>query len=59
MPRISPALLGLVLLAIPLAANAAEVDSDGDGLSDFLEIHKYRTDPAKVDSDGDGIPDGD
>jgi hypothetical protein len=59
MPRISPALLGLVLLAIPLAANAAEVDSDGDGLSDFLEIHKYRTDPEKVDSDGDGIPDGD
>ena len=34
-------------------------DSDGDGLSDFDEIHKYLTDPAKKDSDGDGIPDGD
>lgn len=34
-------------------------DSDGDGLSDFQEIHKYLTDPAKQDSDGDGIPDSD
>ncbi len=34
-------------------------DSDGDGLSDFQEIHKYLTDPAKRDSDSDGIPDSD
>jgi len=34
-------------------------DSDGDGLSDFQEVHKYLTDPAKQDSDGDGTPDGD
>jgi len=34
-------------------------DSDGDGLSDFQEIHKYLTDPAQADSDGDGVPDGD
>ncbi len=33
-------------------------DSDGDGLSDFQEVHKYLTDPAKKDSDGDGIDDG-
>ena len=37
----------------------ASRDSDGDGLSDFDEIHKYLTDPAKKDSDGDGTPDGD
>lgn len=34
-------------------------DQDGDGLSDFAELHKHRTDPAKKDSDGDGEPDGD
>ena len=34
-------------------------DSDGDGLSDCEEIHKYLTDPTKADSDGDGTPDGD
>jgi hypothetical protein len=37
----------------------ADVDTDGDGLSDFAEIHKYFTDPTKADTDGDGIPDGD
>jgi len=38
---------------------AGDVDSDGDGLSDFQEVHKYCTDPAKRDTDGDGSPDGD
>jgi len=37
----------------------AEGDSDGDGLSDFQETHKYRTDPQNWDSDGDGTADGD
>ena len=37
----------------------ADLDTDGDGLSDFQEIHKYRTDPNKSDTDGDGVPDGD
>src|SRR5262245_35259811 len=40
------------------AGPPAETDTDGDGLSDFDEIHKYRTDPKKADSDGDGKPDG-
>ena len=35
------------------------VDSDGDGLSDFQEIHKYRTDPRKPSTAGDGVSDGD
>ncbi len=36
-----------------------DLDSDGDGLSDFQEVHKYLTDPAKWDTDGDGVGDGD
>ncbi len=38
---------------------ASDCDSDHDGLSDFQEIHKYRTNPKEKDSDGDGLPDGD
>lgn len=37
----------------------ADPDSDGDGLSDFHEVHKYRTDPNKKDTAGNGTPDGD
>ncbi len=37
---------------------AQDLDSDGDGLSDFHEQYKYLTDPNKADSDGDGIGDG-
>jgi len=50
--------LRLALLAL-CAAAALGQDTDGDGLSDFHERHKYFTDPAKADSDGDGTPDGD
>jgi hypothetical protein len=38
---------------------AAEVDSDGDGLSDDAERFLYLTDPARIDTDGDGVSDGD
>lgn len=40
------------------SAESKEPDTDGDGLSDFAEKHKYFTDPAKADSDSDGMPDG-
>ncbi|WP_291652063.1 VWA domain-containing protein [Clostridium sp.] len=33
-------------------------DTDGDGLTDFLEINKYKTDINNPDTDGDGISDG-
>lgn len=36
----------------------AETDSDGDGLSDFQEVHKYRTNPKKVNTARNGISDG-
>ncbi len=44
--------------ARPILA-AAEMDSDGDGLSDDAERFLYLTDPARPDTDGDGVPDGD
>lgn len=34
-------------------------DTDGDGINDYWEAAKYKTDPLKKDSDGDGIPDSD
>jgi RNA polymerase sigma factor (sigma-70 family) len=46
----------------PATASSAvdpNVDFDGDGLSDFQEIHKYRTDPRKLSTVGDGVSDGD
>jgi serine/threonine-protein kinase len=33
-------------------------DTDGDGVGDGLEVHKYHTDPLVADSDGDGFSDG-
>lgn len=33
-------------------------DTDTDGLSDYLEVHTYKTNPLKQDSDGDGLDDG-
>jgi len=35
------------------------LDSDGDGLTDWEEIHVYGTDPHNWDTDGDGLSDGD
>ena len=43
----------------PAAVQKGDRDSDGDGLSDFQETHKYCTDPAKKDTAGKGISDGD
>ncbi|MCZ6573951.1 MAG: hypothetical protein O7C98_12405, partial [Planctomycetota bacterium] len=49
----------VVVLFLAPTAWGTDSDTDGDGLSDFQERHKYFTDPDKADSDGDGIPDGD
>src|SRR5262249_27904448 len=40
------------------ASENPDLDSDGDGLSDFQEIHKYRSDPGKLSTGGDGVSDG-
>src|SRR5260221_9720717 len=54
--------LFLALVAAPSLAAGPDVtdsDSDGDGLSDFHELHKYFTDPHKKSTAGKGISDGD
>jgi len=53
--------LNLIILLLLCTAMALgqQVDTDGDGLSDFQETHKYLTNPNKADSDDDGTPDGD
>ena len=43
----------------PAVSSNPAADTDGDGLSDFQEIHKYRTDPGKFSTAGDGVSDGD
>lgn len=42
-----------------LGTNPAVADSDSDGLSDYEEVHVYKTDPLKKDTDGDSFSDGD
>ena len=60
MPKLTLSwLLTACVFASPVLAYGGEEDADRDGLSDFLEIHKYGTDPKRADSDGDGIEDGD
>jgi hypothetical protein len=34
-----------------------KLDSDGDGLTDKLEVEQYHTDPHRSDTDGDGYSD--
>jgi hypothetical protein len=36
-----------------------DMDTDGDGITNFNEIHVYGTDPDNADTDSDGIHDGD
>jgi len=41
-----------------LGTSDENFDSDNDGLSDYDEYYKYKTDPAKADTDGDSYNDG-
>ena len=55
----APAPVAQVAQQAPAPTNPQPgVDSDGDGLSDELEINVFGTSPSLVDSDGDTIPDG-
>jgi hypothetical protein len=40
-----------------MGLSETEFDTDGDGLSDWQEIHVFKTDPTKIDTDGDGYSD--
>ncbi|MFN0157597.1 MAG: OmpA family protein [Bacteroidota bacterium] len=42
-----------------LGTNPLNPDTDGDGLKDGDEAHRYKTNPTKNDTDGDGLNDGD
>ncbi|MDJ0911298.1 MAG: S8 family serine peptidase [Woeseiaceae bacterium] len=42
-----------------LNTSPSETDTDGDGLSDYVEVSVHGTSPTNVDSDGDGLSDGD
>ena len=44
--------------AAPVGAIDPSLDSDGDGLTDAMELTVYHTDPLNPDTDGDGHPDG-
>jgi hypothetical protein len=49
----------IVTVPVPGARAQVDPDRDGDGLSDFQEVHKYRTDPSRKGTAGDGVSDGD
>ena len=36
-----------------------KADTDGDGLTDGIEVNRYNTDPTRTDSDDDGLTDRD
>lgn len=42
-----------------LGTDPRNPDTDGDGISDGDEVHKYHTNPLKKDTDGDGLSDPD
>ncbi len=44
---------------ICIGTNAYNEDTDGDGLSDFVEVFKLALDPLKKDTDDNGVMDGD
>ena len=41
-----------------LGTSSATYDTDEDGLSDKVEIERWKTDPMNKDTDGDGFADG-
>jgi hypothetical protein len=56
--------LPIVLVLVALAQQSSaplvrDADSDGDGLSDYAEVHKYFTDPSSAHSANSTKPDGD
>ncbi len=58
-------LLDLILAPIPTTVNPRndepeiEADADNDGVQDFDEVHRFKTDPQRMDSDNDCIHDKD
>jgi hypothetical protein len=49
---------GMAVARMGLYLNPLAADTDGDGLSDSMEINVSHTSPTIPDTDGDGMPDG-
>jgi hypothetical protein len=49
---------GLQEAAVHTKASLSTTDSDRDGLTNFVEVRRTRTNPHKADTDGDGLSDG-
>lgn len=47
-----------LVLRLGTGTDPSRADTDGDGLSDRMELEERGTDPVRPDTDGDGIPDG-
>lgn len=45
------------LMEYQMGLNPFNSDTDGDGLSDWIETNTYKTDPKKADTDDDGLTD--
>jgi hypothetical protein len=67
-PRGSFALAAMLVVAGAWSCKSKEpgdstptehLDSDGDGLNDWDEVHVHHTDPNNADTDGDGLSDAD
>ena len=60
-PRLKPGLLKLWIMPRSARGTKQEPgvtrDGDGDGMVDFDETERFKTDPAKADSDGDQLKD--
>jgi hypothetical protein len=57
MGELSSYWIGLVPVAVASDEPEVSADSDGDGIVDFDEIHRFETDENDPDTDGDGIDD--
>lgn len=57
--KVSIVILSAFILCFSLYSVFAEerIDTDGDGISDYHEIHKYYTNSNNIDTDGDGYTD--
>ena len=42
---------------LPLLPSEMKIDTDGDGLCDYLEANEFKTNPEKSDTDGDSLSD--
>lgn len=57
--NVTPENINVPVIIAPQDDPNSTVDSDGDGLTDYQEVHNYGTDPLNADTDSDGLNDRD